>query len=225
MLDTQRTLASLVLDHPETARVLARHRLDYCCKGNVPLREALVGAGEPAAIVAELERAIDERRQRSGIDLRLVPTDVLLQHIQSTHHAYLRQVLPFLVPLSQKVARVHGPTEPRLIELRELVVAIRDALEPHLLLEEEQLFPAMLAGDRPEVVARELATMHAEHGAVGELLHQVRAVTCDFALPGSACNSYRTLFAELETLEADVLTHVHVENHVLAPRFAPAGSA
>ena len=32
----------------------------------------------------------------------------------------------------------------------------------------------------------------------------------------------RTLFAELEQLERDILTHVHLENHVLMPRFAKA---
>lgn len=224
MLDPHRTFASLVLDHPETARVLARHRLDYCCKGHVPLAEALAER-DAAAIVAEIERAIRERRERPGIDLRIVPTEILIRHIEDTHHAYLRQALPFLVPLAQKVARVHGPGEPRLVELRELVIALGDALEPHLVEEEQELFPAMLAGDRADVVARGLATMRAEHEAVGALLHRVRAVTGDFALPGTACNSYRTLFSELETLEADVLTHVHLENHVLAPRFGSAGSA
>ena len=41
-----------------------------------------------------------------------------------------------------------------------------------------------------------------------------------FTLPDSACTSYRTLFAELVDLEADILRHVHVENHVLLQRFA-----
>ena len=42
---------------------------------------------------------------------------------------------------------------------------------------------------------------------------------------GFVNKGYRyTLFAELEVLEGDVLTHVHLENHVLMPRFA-AGDA
>ena len=41
----------------------------------------------------------------------------------------------------------------------------------------------------------------------------------DFTLPEWACNSYRTLFAELKQVESDVFTHVHIENHVLRPRF------
>lgn len=225
MLDPQRTLANLVLDHPETAQVLQRHRLDFCCKGHVALGEALAAREEAADIVAEIEQAIAQRRGGSGIDARIVGTDVLVRHITERHHAYLRQVLPFLAPLAEKVARVHGAGEPRLVELRELVLELKAALEPHLRTEEEELFPALLSGSAPDVVARELAAMRAEHEAVGALLHRIRAVTADYAPARTACNSYRTLFSELEALEGDILTHVHLENHVLAPRFAPAGSA
>ena len=69
------------------------------------------------------------------------------------------------------------------------------------------------------VIERELQTMFADHLAVGDLLHRLREATEAFAVPEWGCNSYRTLFAELARLEADVLTHVHLENHVLLPRF------
>jgi regulator of cell morphogenesis and NO signaling len=55
---------------------------------------------------------------------------------------------------------------------------------------------------------------------VAALLERVRSASDDFALPSWACNSYRTLFSELEQLERDLHTHVHLENHVLKPRFA-----
>jgi len=48
----------------------------------------------------------------------------------------------------------------------------------------------------------------------------IRVASDDFALPDWACNSYRTLFSELQQMESDVFTHVHLENHVLQPRFS-----
>ena len=59
-----------------------------------------------------------------------------------------------------------------------------------------------------------------KQSAVAQLLERIRAASDDFTLPDWACNSYRTLFSELEQLEGDVFTHVHLENHVLRPRFA-----
>ncbi len=72
------------------------------------------------------------------------------------------------------------------------------------------------------LLARELDDMNEEHLAVGTLLETMRNATEDYLLPDWACNSYRTLFSELSQLEGDVLTHVHLENHVLRPRFAPS---
>jgi regulator of cell morphogenesis and NO signaling len=75
------------------------------------------------------------------------------------------------------------------------------------------------------VVARELGRMHEDHLAVGELLGRIRELSDGFATPEWGCNTYRVLMAELEALEADILRHVHIENHILAPRFAALAAA
>lgn len=53
---------------------------------------------------------------------------------------------------------------------------------------------------------------------VGALLEQIREESYGYTVPEWGCSSYRTLFADLATLETDTLRHVHIENHVLAPR-------
>jgi regulator of cell morphogenesis and NO signaling len=60
---------------------------------------------------------------------------------------------------------------------------------------------------------------------VGDLLGTIRKLTAGFTIPEWGCNTYRVLMAELEALEADILRHVHLETHVLAPRFAAAARA
>jgi regulator of cell morphogenesis and NO signaling len=62
--------------------------------------------------------------------------------------------------------------------------------------------------------------MREEHELVGRMLDRLRRVSHDFTVPPWACNSYRTLFSELVALERDIHVHVHLENNVLAPRFA-----
>jgi regulator of cell morphogenesis and NO signaling len=56
------------------------------------------------------------------------------------------------------------------------------------------------------------------------MLARMRELADGFRTPEWGCNSYRVLMAELEALEGDILRHVHLENHVLMPRFAPAGA-
>jgi regulator of cell morphogenesis and NO signaling len=222
MLDTRQTVARIVLDHSECAPVFQRHRIDFCCRGEMTVEAACEERRvDIDAIRDELERAIAERRGEPSTDPRAMSTAALVAHIVTRHHAYLRKTLPFVQPLAAKVARVHGDHNPRLRELQGIVDELTSALLPHLDAEEQVLFPMMMMREREEErLSRELWAMRDDHLAVGRLLERMRDATESYAVPEWACGSYRTLFAELAKLEDDVLRHVHVENHVLLPRFA-----
>lgn len=222
MLDRQQSVASLVLDHSECAAVFQKHRIDFCCRGAMTIEQA---ANEKKVAVelleAELERAMQERAGASAeADPRAMSTPALIAKIMGKHHEYLRKVLPFLVPLAAKVARVHGDHNPKLRELDACVSELSNALIAHLDEEEQAVFPALMArGTATEQSDKLLTAMMDEHLAVAALLERIRAATDEFTLPDWACNSYRTLFKELAAMESDIFAHVHLENHVLAPRF------
>ena len=155
-------------------------------------------------------------------DPRALSTVELVSFIVSRHHAFLRDALPFLVPLVAKVAGVHGDHDPRLRELQAEFVELREMLDLHLDQEEATLFREVVA-DAPdaELLRRELAGMRDEHREVGALLRRIRALSDDYQPPTWACGSYRRLLTELRHLEDDILLHVHLENEVLLPRFSP----
>ena len=218
MINPQKSVASLVLDHSECAAVLQRHRIDYCCRGDATLAAACRDRRlDVGVVINELERAISERRADDDDDPRELSSPALLALIVSRYHAPLRRTLPFIRTLAAKVGGVHGEHNPRLIELDEIVAELAETLEAHIDDEEARLFPA-LAHPRLGVGDLLLATRD-EHSMVGELLGRMRTAADEYAVPDWACNSYRTLFRELERLETDVLRHVHLENHVLLPRF------
>jgi regulator of cell morphogenesis and NO signaling len=226
-LDRSATVAQLVSDHPVAARVFQRLQIDFCCHGDVTVPEACEGRLDPEAVFAELEAALPASGEASlETDPRSLPNPALVAHIIEHHHAYLRRALPFVAPLADKVARVHGAHNGKLAELRRTLLELADALEPHLDGEEEVLFPALVSRT-PDlaVVRRELASMHEDHLAVGKLLSRLRAAADGYVTPEWGCSSYRVLMSELEQLEGDVLRHVHLENHVLMPRFAAGREA
>jgi regulator of cell morphogenesis and NO signaling len=224
-LDPRQTVADLVLDHSECAEVLARHRIDFCCRGDLSIEAAARARGvDPEALVEELTRAISSRPGAQPEDPRELSTQQLVSHIVSIHHAYLRKALPFIRKLAAKVGRVHGERNPALRQLAELVAELEDALTAHLDEEERVLFPALIVPDLDRRAAAELLReMEEDHYAVAALLEDVRAAAGDYVPPAWACNSYRTLLSELARLESDTHRHVHLENHVLMPRFVPLG--
>jgi regulator of cell morphogenesis and NO signaling len=226
MINPQLSVAAMVLEHSECAAVFQRHRIDFCCRGQVSIADACAKLGLPTdVLLGELSQVIDERCTDAAEDVRTLSTAELVARIVERHHVYLRKTLPFVEGLASKVARVHGDREPRLHTLAGLVTELREVLLPHLDEEERGLFQHVLA-KRPNqtLVQHELGTMREEHLAVGTLLERMRKVAGDYVAPDWSCNSYRTLLAELDRVEADVLVHVHLENHVLLPRFVGAVS-
>ncbi|GEJ55415.1 iron-sulfur cluster repair di-iron protein [Anaeromyxobacter diazotrophicus] len=220
-LDRTATVAQIVTEHAAAARVFQKHRIDFCCGGDVTVAEACRNRPvEPDALFAELEATLPEAGAGDAEDPRALSTPELIGLIVERHHGYLRQALPYLAPLAAKVARVHGEHNPKLAPLLETFTELRAALEPHIDDEERTLFPALVAASSdPAALRGELAGMLEEHRAVGALLERSRSLSDGFTVPEWGCNSYRVLMAELEALETDVLRHVHLENHVLMPRF------
>jgi regulator of cell morphogenesis and NO signaling len=220
MLDPTVPVATLVLDHSECAAVLARHRIDYCCKGQRRLVDACNERGiDVTRVVAELETAIARRSKVApAVDPRTLSTRDVIQQLIAPHHQYLHRAMPYLQTLAAKVARVHGEHQPSLREVASQFDTLVDTLRAHLAEEETQLFPALIAG-RLDEAGILLRTMRADHDQVGDMLARLRTVAADYVAPDWACNSYRTLMKELEALEADTLEHVHLENHVLLPRY------
>ena len=222
MLDPTIPVGDLVLDHSECAAVLARHRIDYCCKGKRPLADACSDLGlDVAAVVGELETAIARRhRAVDPTDPRALSVREVIVKLIAPHHQYLHRAMPYLQTLAAKVARVHGDTEPSLVEVAKQFDALVAILRVHLAEEENELFPALIEGRERDALPMLLA-MRREHDEVGELLRDLRRAAADYQPPGWACNSYRTLMHELHALETDVFEHVHIENHVLLPRYVP----
>ena len=220
-LDQSTTVARIVTEHPAAARIFQRHGIDYCCHGNVTVPEACLGGQiDPEALLAELEAALAANDVRPEENPSALSTAALIAHIIERHHGYLRRALPYIAPIMAKVAKVHGPRDAKLQDLHDAFRDLAASLGPHLDEEEEVLFPALMAR-QPDarLLEREIRQMHADHLTVGDLLARIRALTVGFTTPEWGCNTYRVLMAELDGLEADVLRHVHLENHVLAPRF------
>ena len=211
-------VGDIATEQPLATRVFARHGIDFCCGGGIPVGEACRARGlDPDAVLREIaaETAPPGLRATRWRD---EPVTALVDHLLEAYHRPLWEELPRLDAMAEKVLAVHHDKDPeRLGTLRELVAALRADLEPHMMKEEQVLFPMIRAGHVPD---GPIAVMEAEHEAVGELLRRVRVVTGDFTVPAEACNTWRALWAGLEALERDLHEHIHLENNVLFPRVA-----
>ncbi|TAM90116.1 MAG: iron-sulfur cluster repair di-iron protein [Jatrophihabitans sp.] len=225
LIDTQTSLADLVVADPRRGDVLEHFGLDYCCHGHRSLADAARAAGlDPDEVGHALELPVpDGPPAPSGTGGNTAGGNAALAHeIVDTHHAYLWREMPRLQALVEKVHVVHGERHPELAEVAATFAQVLASLDPHLSREERQVFPAITRlerSGRPDgELAGQIDTLRAEHGAVGILLTRLRTLTGGYAVPPDACASYRMMLAGLQEMEADLHQHIHKENNILFPQ-------
>lgn len=225
-VDIDKTLGTLVAENPQRARVFERFDLDYCCGG----KQTLKGACDKNSLErdAVVEALVNVDRQTSHGDGKPSWDDLtdLVDHIVETHHSYLRDELPSLQKLVQKVSNVHGDKHPNLENLDETFDRLRREMRAHINEEEAALFPAIESivenGDLAEnvemTIEELMESLEDDHQEVGDLFEKIQSITGNYTPPKDACGSYRNMLERLEHLEKDTHMHTHEENHLLFPK-------
>jgi len=232
--DLSTPVGEIVARHPSTSRIFDRAGVDFCCGGKRSLGEACRVKGLPADhLLAELEAelAAIAASAASGDEpdssLADAPLPALARYIVERFHVPLREELPRLGRMAERVLEAHGRAHPELVpELVRIFRAFRPELEEHMAKEEAALFPAIEALESPSAggpippIAAQIAALEGEHDGAGAALTRLRELTGGFTPPAGACNTFRALYDGLAHLESEMHLHVHLENSVLFPRAA-----
>ncbi|MBD3160532.1 MAG: iron-sulfur cluster repair di-iron protein [Candidatus Latescibacteria bacterium] len=224
-IDTARTVGELVTERPARSRVFEEHGIDYCCGGGIPLEDACAEAGVEAERVLEaLATAEGDSAGECDRNWAEAGSAELVEHILSAHHEFLRRELPRLDSLTEKVLDAHGENHPGLSDVRRTFLALRGELEMHMSKEEQVLFPAIVGRGEslPEgALDAPIRVMEHEHVSAGRALEALGELTDDYTPPEDACNTYRAMLDAIAELTRDLHRHIHEENNILFPRYAP----
>ena len=218
-------VGDIVAAQPLLASIFQRAGIDYCCGGKITLAAACAARGLDAPTFLAALAAAPLRGLTDVVDAAAMTLTELADHIEATHHAYLKADLPILVEQADRVALRHGERDARLPLVAETVRALASDMLNHMTKEEHILFPLVRAlendGLRPShcgSIANPIRQMESEHSDAGCAVARLRELTEGFLASEDACNTHRALLAGLARLEADLHQHVHKENNVLFPR-------
>src|SRR4029079_19339631 len=95
---------------------------------------------DPQIVLKELATA-DAQKAADETDCAKLTMTQLVDSIERTHHAYLKEELPRLDLITEKIARVHAATHPEMVQLRTIFINFKAELEAHMAKEEQILFP------------------------------------------------------------------------------------
>ncbi|MFE8700344.1 iron-sulfur cluster repair di-iron protein [Cytobacillus sp. FJAT-54145] len=221
---------NIVNEVPKTSDIFKKYRIDFCCGGNIPLKDAAaereVNMENLMSELYQIFEASKNSQENIGVwtDSK---SDEIIDHIKEHYHETLREELTLLSPYVTKVAKVHGGHRPELMKVYDLFYELKNELLEHTTKEEEMVFPMLLSLEDPEVENREemlsrISELEKEHDHAGSILKELREITSDFTPPMDACGTYRLVYKRLEMLEEHTFMHVHLENNILFPRYMEA---
>ncbi|HXT10064.1 MAG TPA: iron-sulfur cluster repair di-iron protein [Candidatus Angelobacter sp.] len=220
-ITSETTVGEIVRAAPNRARIFENLGIDYCCGGKKSLGEICLSKKlDPATVIAMLA-ALDGASELSSADPDAMSLSQLCDHIEREHHDYLREELPRLEFLTRKVAAVHGDSETRLREVRQIFETFSEKMAVHTDEEEKIVFPKIRQLEKGTQKAAAtglndiLTRLQSEHDGAGEALARFRELTDDYTPPEWACNTFRALYDSLERLEKNMHQHVHKENNIL----------
>lgn len=219
------TLREIAVIHPPAVACLERLGLDYCCGGRTTLADAARRAGlDPSSVLDEL-RAAEHRPAEDSRDWSGATMTELADHIEQTHHAYVRDALARLASMTPRVVKAHGRAHPEFVELGGVIAAFTEDMHDHMVREERVLFPWLRRLERrteiqsgpPWSVRRPIDCMVHDHEEAGRALEAMRRLTSGYSPPPDACPTLIEFYRLLEELERDTHLHIHKENNILFP--------
>jgi regulator of cell morphogenesis and NO signaling len=219
-------VSEIVAANPSSARVFEKYGIDFCCGGNRPLADVCSEKGiNVDAFSRELSDMDEPARER---DWREAPLAELIDHIVGRHHLYLRAEMPEIERKLRKVIEAHGDRHGAMLSaLRQVFAALTAEISEHMMKEEHILFHMIRRMETtsslampPGAINHPIRVMEHEHASAGQALAELRRLTGGYQPPQDACNTFRVLHHQLEELEGDLHTHIHLENNILFPRAA-----
>ena len=223
---------------PTAIPVLEQLGIDYCCGGQHTLAEACSTHNIAVArALDDLERL--QREQGSNIaesHWLHAPLNELTQHIVQKHHAFTRSQLKLIDDLMAKVEQRHGAEHVEVFQIGKAIAVFGSELRHHAECEEANLFPfidGLETGQKKDLpapakgsVKMPITRMMADHDQTGKQLQTLRGLTDNYTPPVYACPTWQALYRAIEELDADLHTHIHLENNILFPRaLEQAGAA
>jgi len=221
-------VGQVVAENFQTAAVFSKYGIDFCCGGGISIEKACENQKiDSKQLLAEIQAATQQKDSLSEQHLNLTQ---IMDHIVSTHHAYVDRTLGPLKAYLAKIESVHGERHPELLEVKKQFFEASDALTSHMKKEEFILFPYVKAMEMAQQkhfplsaphfgsIENPIHMMEDEHEIEGERFNEIARLTNNFTPPADGCQTYQVAYAMLKEFVEDLHRHIHLENNVLFPK-------
>jgi iron-sulfur cluster repair di-iron protein len=181
-------------------------------------------------LLQEISQAITQLNEIQDLTIeecrKLSLSELVNRH--DRHHAVMRRVLYLASVLFSRVLERHAGGSRELVRAATSLRLLASELSPHMLKEEQVVFPLLLHLEKmaqaAQISTSSFATIRnpikiivVEHQAALELLTDLRERTQNYVTPADACSVYTGLYAALRAMDLDLQKHIEIEENILFP--------
>jgi regulator of cell morphogenesis and NO signaling len=231
-IDKQAFVTDIVTQDYRTAAVFRKHGIVFCCGTRLSLEVACFQQDlDLKTIHEELEKAASTIHVSNILKFDKWDLRFLTDYIVLVHHEYLRTAMPETLRCLEQFAEGHHKKYNYLSELVSVFTALVDEILPHMVQEEEIIFPYIKqiahAYNSKEsytsLLERTLSkpvadVMNHMQEVVVKLLDRVRELTNNYCPPPNACTNHKVCFFTLREVDNDLVQYLNLENNILFPK-------
>ena len=225
----EKTVAEVVTENMGADHVFSKYKIDFCCGGHITLESACKESGIE---FKNLKKEIEEITTLITSDYRFSEMNVvsLIDHVQSVHHKYFKDTIPFVLQLAVKVSEVHWQDHSEVVVINNLFNKVVTELIEQIAIEENILFPIVkrfnlhenakgkLNLTELETLNRAIQNIKNAQNIEAETFKNIEKVADNYKSPEGVCNTYKLLYESLQTFELELHKYIHFEINVLFPR-------
>lgn len=204
------------------------YNIDFYCKGNATLKEALDNSGiNSGAFLEVLKKINKETSKKYAVDVEEWPLDLLADFIQKTHHPFTDAVLVKLRTKVEDYLKNDLKNGDKIKEFKTPLDQLAQEMGAHMKREELILFPTIkrivatrdkLEDPGEKTVRNPVDKMIHEHDVQFQLIKKIRNMLDDYALNSEYTIEYNEIISLMKDLDLDLSLHLHLENNILFPK-------
>jgi regulator of cell morphogenesis and NO signaling len=228
---SDKMISEIVRQDYRTAEVFKKYNINFCCGGQVSLRETCLLRGLDFDLISgELTEATRNVVLPGNIQFNKWKIEFLIDYIIHVHHAYIHQAIPSLELRLISFMEGHKKKFPQLARVQEIFQELANLVMAHTRHEEEIIFPYIRQIDAAfrrresygnllvKTLRKPLSIVEKEHARISDLLLKLKMETGNYTFPANACTNHQVIFHLLKELHDDLVQHKHLENNILFPR-------
>lgn len=222
-----RTIADIVVENINTAKVFEKYNIDFGFKGDVSLKKACKSYNiDFSSLIDELSSV--EQKKFFLKDYKSWSLSLLVNFLKDIQHQKKKEDIFLIKKLNNEISSKYTRL-PRLVAHSNLIQSVTDQLIDKMHVEENNIYPyikTLVSIENEEIpntikvpfLLENMEKIESNRNQICENLDEIISVTNNFELPDIDDDTVKLFYLKLKKFNQFLQEHNHIEKNILLPK-------